>query len=199
MNTKQYVGDLIGGSLFVAESRAVAELLLQQPSLEDFNHVIVEDNLLQKNSPQTAKRYAKTIRTRIEPMGETYLNALVTANETVARQLLLAAFLNNSPIAQDFLRYSVADARRAYQEKLSDFSWGDFFDERIRAFPELGKFSETSVKKMGNNLFKALADAGYIDTARKKQLRAVYIEPDVRALLEQQGMTDVIKVMDSSA
>ena len=55
------------------------------------------------------------------------------------------------------------------------------------------------VKKMGNNLFKALADAGYIDTARRKQLRAVYIEPDVRALLEQQGMTDVIKVMDSSA
>ncbi len=199
MNIKQYVGDVIGGSLFVAESRAVAELLLTEPSVEDFNYAIVEDNLLQKNSPQTAKRYAKTIRARLEPMGEAFLQQLVRANETTARQMLLAAFLNNAPIAQDFLRFSVADARRAYQERLSDFAWDDFFDERIRAYPELGKFSETSVKKMGNNVFKALADAGYIDTARKKQLRAVYIEPDVRALLEQQGMSELIKVMDSSA
>lgn len=199
MNIKQYVGDVIGGSLFVAESRAVAELLLTEPSVEDFNYAIVEDNLLQKNSPQTAKRYAKTIRARLEPMGEAFLQQLVRANETTARQMLLAAFLYNSPIAQDFLRFSVADARRAYQERLSDFAWDDFFDERIRAYPELGKFSETSVKKMGNNVFKALADAGYIDTARKKQLRAVYIEPDVRALLEQQGMSELIKVMDSSA
>lgn len=80
MNVKEYLGDIIGGSLMVSESRVIAETLLQQPSEEQWKHAVIEQNILQKNSPQTAVRYARTLHWRLAPLGEdfveNYLNAL---------------------------------------------------------------------------------------------------------------------------
>ena len=196
MNVKKYVGDIIGGSLFVAESRTIAELLLEQPSDTEFKRVVEEDNIMQKNSAKTAIRYARTIRLRIEPMGESFLEYLVRANETCAKQLLMAAFLNQSPIAIDFMRHKLSDARRMFEERLSDYAWSDFIDERIRSIPELANFSESSIKKMGNNMIKALVDAGYLNTARQKRLQAVYLDPDVQSWLVQNGHEKIAQAME---
>lgn len=196
MNIKQYVGDIIGGSLFVAESRTIAELLLEKPSDAEFKRVVEEDNIMQKNSAKTAIRYARTIRLRIEPMGDSYLEFLMRANETCAKQLLMAAFLKQSPIAIDFMRHKLSDARRMFEERLSDYAWSDFIDERIRSIPELANFSESSIKKMGNNMIKALVDAGYLNTARQKRLQAVYLDPDVQSWLVQNGHEKIAQVME---
>lgn len=196
MNVKKYVGDIIGGSLFVAESRTIAELLLEQPSDTEFKRVVEEDNIMQKNSAKTAIRYARTIRLRIEPMGESFLEYLVRANETCAKQLLMAAFLKQSPIAIDFMRHKLSDARRKFEERLSDYAWSDFIDERIRSIPELANFSESSIKKMGNNMIKALVDAGYLNTARQKRLQAVYLDPDVQSWLVQNGHEKIAQAME---
>lgn len=196
MNAKHYVGDIIGGSLFVAESRVVAELLLDELSDEDFRFVIEEDNVLQKRSAHTAIRYARTIRLRLEPLGTEFLKFLVSANETCAKQLLMAAFLIQSPAALDFMTHVVADARRDFAEKLTEFSWTDFIDERIRVIPDLGRFSESSIKKMGNNMMKALADAGYLNSTRQKKLQAVYLDPDVNAWLIENRYDKVAKAME---
>lgn len=196
MNIKQYVGDIIGGSLFVAESRTIAELLLEKPSDAEFKRVVEEDNIMQKNSAKTAIRYARTIRLRIEPLGDSYLEFLMRANETCAKQLLMAAFLKQSPIAIDFMRHKLSDARRMFEERLSDYAWSDFIDERIRSIPELANFSESSIKKMGNNMIKALVDAGYLNSARQKRLQAVYLDPDVQSWLVQNGHEKIAQVME---
>lgn len=196
MNVKEYIGDIIGGSLFVAESRTIAELLLEKPSEAEFKRVVEDDNVMQKNSAKTAIRYARTIRLRIEPMGESFLEFLVRANQTCAKQLLMAAFLRQSPIAIDFMRHKLSDARRMFEERLSDYAWSDFVDERIRSIPELAKFSESSIKKMGNNMIKALADAGYLNSARQKRLQAVYLDPDVQSWLVQNGFEKIAQVME---
>lgn len=46
----------------VRESRVIVEFLLQQPSEEQWKHAVIEQNILQKNSSQTAIRYARTLR-----------------------------------------------------------------------------------------------------------------------------------------
>ena len=196
INIKEYVGDIIGGSLFLAESRTIAELMLQGCSDEEIRYAVEEDNVLQKNSAKTAVRYARTIKLRLESMGSSFLEILVNANQDMAKQLLMAAFLNQSPMAIDFMRQSLSDARRNFEERLSDFAWLDFIDDRTRALPELAKFSESSIKKMGNNMIKALADAGYVNTARQKKLRKVYLEPDVIAWLTQNGHQKIAQVME---
>ncbi|MFL4144812.1 DUF1819 family protein, partial [Escherichia coli] len=60
MNIKEYLGDLIGSSLLITESRIIAESLLKKLPEDEWKSLIVEQNVLQKKSGQTAIRYART-------------------------------------------------------------------------------------------------------------------------------------------
>jgi len=72
MNVKQYLGDLNGGGLLITESRTVAEIQLKKLSEKDWKQLIVDENILQKKSSQTALRFANVIRQRLEVMGEPF-------------------------------------------------------------------------------------------------------------------------------
>ena len=62
---KKYLGDLIGGSLMITEAQLIAELLLSDPSKEQWDEAIVEQNILQKRSPASAKRNGTIIRVQL--------------------------------------------------------------------------------------------------------------------------------------
>lgn len=86
---KQHIRDLTGGSLLVAESRVVAETLLQSLSDAEWNHLFIEENILKKKSPHTAIRYARAIRRRLEPLGEAFINDVIHAPDSYYKQLSL--------------------------------------------------------------------------------------------------------------
>ena len=56
IKAKHYIRDLTGGSLLLAESRAVAETLLQALPEAEWNRLFTDENILKKNSPHTAIR-----------------------------------------------------------------------------------------------------------------------------------------------
>lgn len=61
----------------IAESRTVATLLLEHLTEDEWKQKIVSENVLQKKSGQTSIRYVKTIRSRLEPLGEEFIQALL--------------------------------------------------------------------------------------------------------------------------
>lgn len=60
-NDKRWIGDLLGGSLMVRESRTIAELLLSEPDETTWQQQIINENILQASSTSTANRYARTL------------------------------------------------------------------------------------------------------------------------------------------
>jgi len=199
MNSKEYLGDLIGGSLFKTESRIVAESLLENLSDNEWKSMIIEKNILQKKSGKTAIRYARTIRLRIEGLGKKFLSELIVADERSYIQLLMMALLIQSPIVADFIRLALAEARRTYMPNLAADAWIEFYNERVRVCDALGTLSDSSIKKMGNNVIKALVDCGYLSDSRTKKLQSVYLMPDVRDWLVRLDREDLINVMDCIA
>ena len=155
-NPKAYFSDLNGGSLHMAESRVVAQACLQNFPDEEWLKLVVDDNALQKKSVHTAKRYVRVIRLRLEPLGKRFIADLLKADERTYVQLLMLAFVIQSPAVADFMRSVLAEAHRTYKSELSAYDWLDFYGERIRAFPELDIFSDSTVKKMGQNVIRAL-------------------------------------------
>ncbi len=61
-NSKIYKGDITCGSLLVRESRIIADLLLDKADDRAWHQAIVIDNVLQKRSPETAKRQTRLIK-----------------------------------------------------------------------------------------------------------------------------------------
>lgn len=196
MNIKEYLGDLTGGSLFITESRIIVESLLKNLPDDEWKSLIVEQNVLQKKSRQTAIRYARTIRGRIEGLGEGFMSRLLAANEHAYVQMLMMALLIHSPVVADFMRLTLAEARRIYKPSLTADAWSEFYDTRVRAYSELGGFSDSTIKKMGNNAVKALVDSGYLSDSRTKKIQPVYLMPEVKDWLVHLGKEDFIDVME---
>lgn len=180
MTAKIYLGDIIGGSIMLRESRLIAQLLLQHPDDKAWERAIVEENLLQKNSVHSAKRMASTVRKRLELMSDDFLSDLLTAPDDLAKQMIMLAILCQSPVLMDFMATEVADARRMYRDVMRSDDWPEFFASRQRVIADLDQYSSSSIQKMGSNVFKILADVGYLESARSKRLKNIYVLPEIR-------------------
>ena len=186
-NDKAWIGDLLGGLLMSRESRVIAELLLTDPDEQTWQEQIVGHNILQASSPNTAKRYAATIRFRLNTLDKSAWTLIAEGSERERQQLLFVALTLHSPVVKDFLAEVVNDLRRQFKEKLPGNSWNEFVNNRVRQHPVLASYSDSSIAKMGNNLVKALAEAGYVDTPRRRNLQAVYLYRKLRQCYSARG------------
>ena len=196
MNVKNYLGDLNGGSLLVTESRVIAEIQLRKLAEKEWKQLIVEDNVLQKKSPQTALRFAKVIRNRLNLMSEHFINVLLEVPDRAYIQLLMAAFMVQSPVIVDFMQECLAEARRTYKPDIPNDAWISFIDDRMKVVPELAFYSESTLKRMGSNVIKALVDTGFLKSTRQRQIQAVYLLPEVKELLIGINKEELIEVME---
>lgn len=197
MTYKDYLGDLIGGGLMIRESQLIAALLLQKPDQAAWEYAIVNQNILQKRSDASAKRNASTIKKRLAPAPDAFLEQLAYGNAELSTQLMFAATLINSTILADFMRNVVLDAKRVFRSNLDSSDWSHFWEQRCRLFPELATLTASSTYKIAQVAIKCVADAGYIDDTRHKQLHNVYVQPEVKALLNQMGREDIINAMEA--
>ena len=195
---KAYLGDIIGGSIMLRESRLIAQLLLQHPDDEAWERAVVEENLLQKSSVHSAKRMASTVRKRLEAMSDTFWSDLQNAPDDLARQMLMLAVMCQSPVLIDFMATEVADARRMYREAMRSEDWPEFFASRQRVITGLERFSPSSIQKMGSNIFKILADVGYLESARSKRLKAVYLLPEIREWANRLNCPKAYEAMEAA-
>lgn len=193
---KKYLGDLIGGSLMITEAQLIAELLLSDPSKEQWDDAIVDQNILQKRSPASAKRNAATIKKRIADLGNKFLSTLVNANHEEAAQLMMAATLINSPLLADFMRTVVMDAKRMYRENIDMKDWEYFWEDKCRIYPDFADMSESSTYKIAQVAFKVMTDGGFLESTKTKVLTNIYITPDVRQLLVDMDRDDIIQAME---
>ena len=193
---RDYVGDLIGGSLLIAETRIIAESLLKQLPEDEWRNLVIDQNILQKKSVKTSSRYVRVIRTRIEGLGQDFMSALVTSTDRAYIQLLLVAVMINSPIVEDFMRLSLAEAKRTYKPNLPSTAWQDFYEIQSLKYPDLNNYSESTIKKLGTNVIKILVLSGYLSDARKREIYPVYLMPEVKEWLLRLDRADLIEVME---
>jgi len=193
---KKYLGDLIGGSLMIRESQIIADLLLKQPTIKQWNEAIIEENILQKPSAASAKRNAATIKKRLQGLDNDFISKLAYCGTEEATQLMFAATLINSTLLADFMLSAFSDAKRMYRETLNVDDWLHFWEERTRLYPTIDEMSEASVYKVSQVAFKVLADAGYIETTKNKRLMNVYVSPDVKQILMNLNKDEIVRAME---
>ncbi|MGL4449452.1 MAG: DUF1819 family protein [Shewanella sp.] len=198
MDSKAYLGDIIGGSIMLRESRIIAQLLLASPDASRWEEAIVSDNCLQKNSQHSAKRMASTVRKRLLPMGAKFWEYLLECSDEAAKQLLLLAVIHQSPVLGDFMTTVVSDARRMYRDALSASDWSDFMLSRQRVVADLDSYSASSIQKIGSNIIKILADTGYLESGRNKKLKNVYLLPEAKAWAIQLSCMKAYEAMESA-
>ena len=193
---KQYVRDLTGGGLLLAESRLVAETLLQALPEKDWNHLFTDENILKKNSPHTAIRYARTIKRRLEPLGVEFVEAVLHASESGYKQLLILSLMIHTPALSDFMHYTVAETKRVYKPNLAVDAWDTFLFDRSRILPGLNDLSEPTLHKSGSNIIRSLVEADYLDNNKTRRLQPVYVIPETLVWLKKFNRLELEAIME---
>ena len=179
-----YKADITAGSLKVAESRIVAGLLLRKVNADGWEKAIIEDNVLQTRSEATAIRIGRLIRKRLELMNPDLWGLVRDGTGTVATHAVLAAAVKHSPLLGDFIDLVVREQYRLFNTALSNRLWDEYLYDCRGRDPDMPIWNESTRKRLRSSVFQILAQAGYIENTRSKQLQTVHIASQVLQYLE---------------
>ena len=183
VNSHTYNSDINGGSLMVRESRVIADLLLSGVDEKEWGRVVQVENRLQKRSPATARRNAQAIRKRLELVGSEFWRAVRDGDEELATQAAFCAVLERNLLLVEFMERVVGDAYRTHAEKLERFRWVEFLEDCSHRDPGIKEWKESTKIKMGQVVYRMLAEMGYVRNTRGLQLQHVIIRPEIKTML----------------
>lgn len=199
MREFRYANDLTGGSLQVRECRIIADLLLQQADAATWQQEVLHDNRLQKRSPATARRIAQALRKRLEKLEHPFWRALRDGDDELATQIAFCAALERNLLLVEFMETVMQDAYLTQTPQLQAWQWAEFLDDRAHRDPLIATWTESSRKKMGQVVFRMLAEVGLLQSTRSLRLQHILVRPEVRALLEDSSRRRLIACLNISA
>jgi len=100
----RYKADITAGSLKVPESRVIADLLLRGVNGREWDAAILDQNVLQARTLDTAKRLARLIRGRLSLMDADLWRLVRDGSGDVATHASLAATVENARTIIDAVR-----------------------------------------------------------------------------------------------
>ncbi|MDA1277764.1 MAG: DUF1819 family protein [Verrucomicrobia bacterium] len=188
-----YRADITAGSLKIAESRVIADLLLRGVDEAGWRQAITKDNALKAKNPATAIRLARLIRKRLETMSPELWRMVRDGTAVVATHAVLAAAIKHSSLLSDFLDLAVRDQYRRFGKALTKKLWFDFLDDCRGRDPQMPHWHESTVRRMGSSVFQILAQAGYIKDTRSMLLQRPHIITEVIGYLERNKDDQVLR------
>ncbi|HDH04527.1 MAG TPA: DUF1819 family protein [Nitrospirae bacterium] len=191
-----YNAEISAGSLMLNESRMIAKLLLKNPDEDAWHKAIIVDNVLQKKAPSSAKRQARLIRNRLELMTMDLLRLVVDGNREVAMQALFAAAIKRSRLLGDFIDEVIRGHIKTFNTQLTLRDWKNYFSDCEQRDDSLKGLSDSTKKKLGQVVFRILAEAKYIDSTRSLNLTPAQVAPEVYSVLANAGEDYVLKCME---
>lgn len=196
MHIPEFRADLSAGSLLIRESRVIADLLLQEAKPEDFQQALMRDNVLQKKNPVSARRQARLIRNRLEPMSRDIWLFVCDGSLDQAVHALLCSAIRQNRLLGDFLLTVVQEHHRTFKKSISSQDYHHFFQRCIQIKPDLAELSPSTVEKIRQVVFRVLAEAGIVESSRSMRLRAFHLLPEIRACMIAMDEEYVLKCLE---
>lgn len=193
-----YENDLSGGSLMVRESRVIADLLIREATIEQWNQAISIDNLLQANTIATAQRHTRTLRKRLGCLSSDFWLMLRDGDNELATQVAFCAALESNLLLVEFMETVVRDAFVTKVERLDNYNWPDFLEERAQRDPKILEWKESTKQKIKTVVYRMLAEVGYLKSTRKLELQRVLVRAELGALLEKHNKSRLKNCMEVS-
>jgi len=189
----RYRADITAGSLKLAETRVVADLLLRQANDVTWKFALHDENVLQTRSPRTADRLALLIRNRLETMTPDLWKLIRDGSAIVATHACLAAAVKHSALLADFLELVVKEQYRIFAEKLTYQHWEDYVADCHSRDPDLPDWSQSTIDRLRSSVFQILEQAGYIESTKSLRLHTVHIANQVVRYLKDNDEAAVLR------
>lgn len=192
-DSKHYTANMTAGTLLVAESRKIADLMLLGVDKQQWKESIEVQNILQKRSLATAKRIATLIRSRLKLMKPSLWKLVVEGDSEVSRHSVLASVVKHSPFLGDYLDIVVREQFQNFEERLTLRLWEEYIQQCMQRDPSMPEFPKSTARKVRTNVHKVLYEAGYLCNRHSMILQHVEISPQVIGYLVENNEEYVLR------
>ena len=177
-----YSSSLSGKAGLLDETKLVLQYLATGQSIDDVRGMVVEQNLLSKQSPHTRQAVWDAIRLRLAGMGDDHrirrVARVVTSPQlTVQAQNLILFYelCRSQPLLADLTAdclYPLYAKGRSVIDKTDVITWLSFTAE---AHTEIATWSPQTREKIASNYLSLVRDFGLLNGVQQKHFTQVYI------------------------
>ncbi len=191
-----YAATITNATLRVSETRIVADLLLKELTKSEWRSAILDDNVLQLRNQTTSRNISALLRARIEPLGKDLWTMIRDGDRDLATQATFAGAIKHSRLLGDFMDLTIREQRTLFAKHLSKQLWGEYIEGCRGRDPEMPHWSESTVAKLRSTVISMLVEAGYLSDTRALTFQNVFVIPELRSYLKQNGERYVLRCME---
>lgn len=190
-----YTATLTTGSLKLRESRIVAGLLLDGVSGVAWKEAVARQNVLQSRASGSAAVLARLLRARLERFDRPLWMMVRDGSKELATQALLACAIKHSALLRDFLDLVLRSEYRLFRLHLSTGVWSAYLDGCRSRDPSMPEWSESTRHRLRSTVFQILAQVGYLEDTRTREIKPVRILPELVAYLRARDENHLLRCL----
>ena len=191
----KYNASAVKHLFWFVEAKETARLL-NAYTMDEVREIIIEENIYQQKQESRLINEFGCIRKRLEALPDDLVKMMVTADLATAKIINFIGCMAADPLLFDLV-YEV------YREKLymggtniTDPDLNIFFKDKQDQNDKVAAISDVSIKKLKQVYSKYMMEAGLLSgTVSEKKIEKLYIDPDLKYLLQVNAMDKYLNAL----
>lgn len=181
---KEYLFSYTTGSLMIHETKIVIDEYMKHKDWTIISNKVLQENILQKNSLATRKKFYRELKMRVESLSDEYLNFIFAkATSADLKHLIFLANLKAYRFIYEFIVEVIYKKVLLFDYKILNSDYETFFESKKLAVIQLEKISESTNKKLKQVMFRMFEEVGLIDSAKNKNIQKFHLSQEVIELI----------------
>ncbi|WP_332751179.1 DUF1819 family protein [Hydrogenophaga sp.] len=189
MTTERYRLSFTTGGLFVREAPAIVERYLWTADWVGTRSDVRAENLLQLRTAAASTRISKELIARLQELDRDELEELRDANVRDQSYLLWVAACRRYVFLREFASEVLREHYLARRTQLTVSDYDAFFNSKALWHEELEGLADSTQKKLKQNLFRMLREAGLVTP--QHLIQAALLSPRIAQLIARRDRRDL--------
>ena len=178
-----YIFSYTAATLMLHETDEVMKRYLEYKDWDKVKDLVIEENIMQKQSVSSRKRVFAEIKRRIESLTSNQLEFINEANSSDIRNLVFLSILKTYRFIFEFMAEVISKKVLMFDYKILNSDYETFFESKKYAVEQLENITEATQYKLKQVLFRILEEAMIIDNTKSKNILKPHLSGEVIKLI----------------
>lgn len=192
---KEYSAKLTGESFLLYEFKIVAKLKKEGFSDKDIRRKVLEENLFQYKFTSSISRRLTPLIQRVNIIDDTLIDMLIEDPLGNGVVINLYAIMKNDRLFFEFMNEVVRERIVTNNLYLEKKDINVFITEKKEQSEIVSKWTDQTIAKIKQVIFKILAEAGILEDSKAGKLSRLLIEPELKEYLIDTGNKVYLQAM----
>lgn len=178
MNSK-YIFSYTAATLMLHETHEVIKKYLELKDWNKVKNIVIEENIMQKQSISSRKRVFVELKRRIESLTSNQLEFINEASSSEIRNLIFLSILKTYRFIFEFMVEVISKKVLMFDYKILNSDYEVFFESKKYSIEQLETITEATQYKLKQALFRILEEAMIVDSTKNKNIQKVHLSSEV--------------------